>query len=607
MKKKFLTFVYSFICLFGYLVIPHSYAVAAGEFQADYDVQYAIAPSGTAIVTQNVTLTNKLTNLYPQKYSIVIDSQKIKNVIAFDNGGIVTPQISQKDGKTEIILPFNDKVVGLGKQLRFSLRYENTEIAQKNGAIWEVNIPGVANDPDLATYVVSLRTPPTFGPNAYMSPPASAGNRWTKEQMLQGGISAAYGTTQIFDVQVSYFLENPTIAPKTMEISLPPDTAMQKVVIKSLDPKPKTVLTDRDGNWLAQYDLLPAQRLEIQAIAAVSISLRPPTGYTQELTEPDVYKRPLKYWESQNADIVSLSRTYTTPRDIYHFVVGFLTYDYKRVSQTPIRKGAVGALVTPKNSICMEFTDLFIAIARAAGIPSREVIGYAYTTNPRLRPLSLVSDVLHSWPEYYDAGQKLWIPIDPTWANTTGGVNYFDKLDYNHIALSIHGQASTYPYPAGFYKKAGKNSKDVRVEFSDTFPAPASHQLAVSFAFPPSVSSGFAAKGSVIVENTSGEAVSKALVSVQSAPFDVALVQTFAAIPPYAKVSIPVSIPLPSYFMKGKGMITVAVNDQTTRYDFDIEPLVYTVIIPLFIIAVVLIALAFISMRTSILWKPRKQ
>jgi len=54
-------------------------------------------------------------------------------------------------------------------------------------------------------------------------------------------------------------------------------------------------------------------------------------------------------------------------------------------------------------------------------------------------------------------------------------------------------------------------------------------------------------------------------------------------------------------------MITVAVNDQTTRYDFDIEPLVYTVIIPLFIIAVVLIALAFISMRTSILWKPRKQ
>jgi len=112
--------------------------------------------------------------------------------------------------------------------------------------------------------------------------------------------------------------------------------------------------------------------------------------------------------------------------------------------------------------------------------------------------LSLVSDVLHSWPEYYDVGQKLWIPIDPTWANTTGGVNYFDKLDYNHIALSIHGQASTYPYPAGFYKKAGKNSKDVRVEFSDTFPAPASQQLAVSYAFPPSVSSGFAAKGSVI-------------------------------------------------------------------------------------------------------------
>lgn len=82
---------------------------AVGEFQEDYDVQYAIAPSGVTIVTQNVVLTNKMTNLYPQKYTILIDSVNIRNVIAYDNGGVIRPQIKQEDNKTQIILQFNEK------------------------------------------------------------------------------------------------------------------------------------------------------------------------------------------------------------------------------------------------------------------------------------------------------------------------------------------------------------------------------------------------------------------------------------------------------------------------------------------------------------------
>lgn len=607
MKKYLRAFVYSFICLFVYSFIRPPAALAAGEFQADYDVQYVVAPSGTTIVTQNVTLTNKLSNLYPQKYSIIIDSDKIKNVIAYDNGGIVSPQISQKDGKTEILLPFNEKIVGLGKQLRFSLRYENTDIAQKNGSIWEVNIPGVANDPDLESYNVTLRVPPTFGANAYMSPPPGAGTRWNKEQMVQGGISAAYGTTQVFDMSLSYFLENPTVGVKTMEISLPSDTPYQKIIVHSIEPKPKTVLADRDGNWLAQYDLLPAQRLDIVAKVTVTTFLYPSPDAKEELTNPSDYTKPLKYWESQNAQIQALAAQYTTPRQIYNYVVRTLSYDYKRISQTPIRKGAASALVNPENSICMEFTDLFIAIARAAGIPAREIIGYAYTTNSRLRPLSLVSDVLHSWPEYYDSERKLWIPIDPTWANTTGGINYFDKLDFNHIALSIHGMSSDYPYPAGFYKKNGKDSKDVLVKFADVVPKENVGEIVVTYQFPKQVSSGFSANGTVIIENISGTAIGGKKVSIQSAPFDVAIYKELSHIPPYSKVSIPISIPLDSYFLQGKGLITTTVDDQVTTYDFDIQPFIYRFTTPLFIVAIVLLLVVFFTVRSTILWKRRKK
>src|SRR5258706_10587642 len=254
---------YSIISLFVYSIIP-TQIFAAGEFQADYTVQYAVSPTGTTIVTQNITLTNKQTNLYPQKYSILIDSTKIKNIIAYDSHEIVKTDITQPNGKTQIILTFNDKIVGVGKQLEFTLRYENGDIAQKNGAIWEVNIPGITPDADIATYNVSLSVPQSFGPNAYTSPLPQNAGRWTKAQMTTGGVSAAYGTAQAFDVKLSYFIQNPAVTTTQTDIALPPDTAYQTVVIQAIDPKPKNIIRDADGNWLAGYDLLPGTRESVE-------------------------------------------------------------------------------------------------------------------------------------------------------------------------------------------------------------------------------------------------------------------------------------------------------------------------------------------------------
>jgi transglutaminase-like putative cysteine protease len=56
--------------------------------------------------------------------------------------------------------------------------------------------------------------------------------------------------------------------------------------------------------------------------------------------------------------------------------------------------------------VCLEFTDLFIAIARAAGIPAREIDGFGYTQNAINRPISIDEDILHAWPEYYDTAKK---------------------------------------------------------------------------------------------------------------------------------------------------------------------------------------------------------
>lgn len=573
MNKQIL---YLVIGLVAYLLIPLPQAAAAGEFTANYEVSYAITPAGITIVTQTVSLVNRQTNLYPKQYTILLDTLNVKNIIARDDGGTITPTITQNDGKTEILLTFNKQIVGLGKQTQFTLRYENLDIAVKNGSIWEVNIPGISDDQDLGTYNVNLQVSPTFGKNAYLSPLPQGGTLWNRDQMTSGGISASFGENQYAKLTLRYFLDNPGVAPVAAEIALPPDTAFQQISIDSLSPKPIEVVRDEDGNWLARYSLTGGQKLSIEALVSVSMTFKPNgTQRTLDDTEIAKYLKALPYWEADNPTIKSLAAIYTTPKDIYDYVVTTLSYDYERVKTTPKRKGAIATLKTPKESICMEFTDLFIAIARAAGIPAREVVGYAHTTNAKLRPLSLVTDVLHAWPEYYERKQALWIPVDPTWGNTTGGVDYFTKLDFNHIVFAIHGSSSTQPLPAGFYRENGKEGKDVTVEFLGVASPVAPATLIPRIEFPKVVTAGFRASGEVTIENTSGIEAKAINLRIETKPFSFIIEKVNQTIAPYSKLTIPITISIPASTPKGKGLVMVIAGDRTVQYSFDIQPIAW--------------------------------
>lgn len=425
--------------------------------------------------------------------------------------------------------------------------------------------------------------------------------------MMAGGISAAYGTTQSFDVHLSYFIQNTSITPVSSEIAFPPDTANQTVTIVSVSPKPELVSRDIDGNWMARYTLLPGVSETVEAVLHIDVSLLPKEGYTDDQPDISVYTSPQKYWETQNPKIEELAQKYKTPRAIYDYVVSALSYDYSRVNTSPIRKGAVQALASPKNSVCMEFTDLFIAIARAAGIPAREAVGYAYTNNSRLRSLSLVTDVLHAWPEYYDRDRKIWVPVDPTWANTTGGVNYFDKLDFNHIVFALQGKTSDFPYPAGFYRKNGKSTRDVAVSFSTTpFTVPAG-KLSPTFSFPARITAGIRANGTITIENASGVSLPVADIVVQSSPVDVAITQTQSNIPPYGKITIPLNITVPNYLENGSGRIVVSVNGQSSQYGFQIQPITSYFIVPIISFSAILVILIFMTIEQSHIWKHRKK
>src|SRR5690606_7935727 len=115
------------------------------------------------------------------------------------------------------------------------------------------------------------------------------------------------------------------------------------------------------------------------------------------------------FWELNSREVKEAVKDLKDAQEIYEYVVNTLSYNYGKVTGDNVRIGAKGALQDPENAVCLEFTDLFVALARSKGIPARSIEGYAYTQNETLRPLSLIKDVLHAWPEYYDDKKQAWI------------------------------------------------------------------------------------------------------------------------------------------------------------------------------------------------------
>ncbi len=446
---------------------------AAEQFAVDATVTYKVEDSGNTQVMHDIALENLFSSLYATTYTLSLDNinaDKIK--AADDNGNIIPTEIQKTNQRLNIKLTFNEAVVGQGKRRRFKISYENSNFAVKTGEVWEIAIPRLGDNESFRNYLINLEIPDSFGQEAYISPQATNSRSengykiysFSKDVISETGVTAGFGQFQVFAFNLSYHLENPLNVSSQTEVALPPDTAFQKVYYSKVEPKPVTVRIDKDGNYLAVYKLSARQRVDINVEGSVQIfaGFRPFPAPTDESLSTSLL--PTNYWQTQDPNIKMLAGNLKTPKAIYDFVSTKLKYDFSRVQPNATRLGAANALQSPSQAICMEFTDLFVALARAAGIPAREINGYAYTENRELQPLSLVADVLHAWPEYYDKDKGVWIPVDPTWGSTSG-VDYFNKLDLRHFTFVIHGANDREPYPPGSYKLGPNPQKDVFVSF----------------------------------------------------------------------------------------------------------------------------------------------
>ncbi len=495
----------SFIFILFFLCFIFSYFRAQSYADKDFDIStavtYNVQENGDTKVTQNVTIKNKTQFVYSPSYTVSVGFSDVRDVHASSKDGVL-PNAVKKDSQGKSIgVSFPKRIVGIGTKNQFTITYTTSNIAKNKGNTWEVSIPGISDPANFTDYTSDVTVPESFGTPSILKPYKKFKNSTTydysKDEIGKAGIFIVFGDHQFYTLKLSYHLVDSQIVPVKTEIALPPQTNYQDARILSIKPEPADVYQDKDGNWLATYNLKPGEKKDIVANVVVKVFSNS-TQTSQQPSKEDL--KPDKYWESDNQEIKSLAQKLKTPEAIYKYVLKTLSYNYDKISGSNVRLGAEGALNKPNFAVCLEFTDLFVALARAANIPAREVEGYAYTDNSRLRPLSLVADVLHSWPEYYDGKSKTWIMVDPTWGNTTHGLDYFNDLDFDHIVFAIKGQSSTYPVPAGEYKLSG-NSKDVNItlngedRFNDTI------NSSIIPNFPNQAFSGFPIIGTISIQN----------------------------------------------------------------------------------------------------------
>ncbi|HBB76128.1 MAG: hypothetical protein A2186_03000 [Candidatus Levybacteria bacterium RIFOXYA1_FULL_41_10] len=555
-------------------------AFASEFFSTESNAIYTIQNTGRTNVRFNNSLINKSGDSYASSYTLVVGFKNLENIQASDGEGPIGVEKTENDRGTELKLRFNQRVVGKDQKLNFSISFDTFEVAQSQGRIWEVNIPGLSDSNDFDKFSSSVIVPQSLGSPVYIKPDikrvaTSSSNTvvFDKKDLGNSGISMAYGDYQVYRFNLRYQLENANLFPVRTEIALPPSTNYQNVSIDDILPKPTDVVVDRDGNWLAQFSLKSRERIEVNVLGNAQVYLNPKP---QEVKSEDLseYLKPTKYWQTNDPKIQRHAKELKTPEAIYNYTLKTLKYDFQRVKKGQVRLGALDALNKPDSAVCLEFSDLFIALSRAAGIPAREVNGFAYTANSSERPLSLIKDVLHAWPEYYDSKRRAWIMVDPTWGNTTNGVDYFKTLDFDHFAFVIRGIDSQYPIPAGGYKFAGNESvKNVEVSLERTYKKTPVN-ISLKPLFNKKYTAGLSIEGVVIVENNNGEMFDEGILTASSQiltpkkPFH--LIEN---IPPFGKKEVVLSFNKTPFLTNRTDNIKISLGSKEDDVKIKVSPI----------------------------------
>lgn len=490
----------------------------AANYKADYTVQYIPQNHKTTDVKIHVVISNLRADLFIREFSLTFPEQSdLLNVNVENDNELRPAEIKQSQAGTVIKTSFKEPETVKNAQNNLYISFSQKNIFIDKGGSWEVTIPTLSQS-ETSIYNVELFLPSNLKKLSISKPNPTniADDKIVWNNVKAQTIYAVFGDSQVYKLNLIYHLANDSLSRSRVDIALPPETLYQSIYVESLSPKPESFYTDEDGNYMATYVLSPRQSLSPVFKGYATLYAKPQESMLPFVQESIQFQKTYlqkqqKYWEVATI-APQLPDTVSTISDVFNYVLDKLSYDRGRISKDIVRFGAAKALAKPKNAVCMEYTDLFVTAGRAKKEYVREIEGYGYSQDERLRPQSLRTDVLHSWAEYYDINRKLWIPVDPTWQDTSG-IDYFNSLDLNHVVFAIHGKDSVYPLAAGMYKFA--DTRDITVEPVATKPSD-NPDISIKGSFSKKIIDGRDYKTTLSITNTSPVFVKNAQLEVNA-------------------------------------------------------------------------------------------
>lgn len=456
-----------------YYLVSTPVVHAASEFTSSYTSTYQVVKDLPTHVIHDIKITNNLAHIFLTRYTFSVSGASLNNLYVTDGVTKLPFTLDSSNGQATLTIQFPNPVIGYNQTQNLIISYDSQDLVESIGETMAINVPRISYSNEAKDYTRIVKVKGINPQPAYLYPAPTTTTTdadwyvYTYTQNSSDSLSLLFGEQVNYQIDLRYLLKNPELSSLTSELALPPDTPYQQIILDQIDPKPIMITLDSDGNYLARYNLKPQEKLWVTARIYATISPVPRFLDPSSNSLPPDAAPP--YWDTRSLAVTSLAKQLKSPLNFYNYLIENFHYDYDLALNGTTRVGTTAALENPNRVVCTEFTDTFISLARSNQIASREINGYAYSSNPRLRPLTSSVDVLHSWPEYFSTESKQWLQLDPTWGSTTGGVDYFNKLDFSHIAFVRHGAEPDYPLPPGMYKN-DSSEKTISVSVATELP-----------------------------------------------------------------------------------------------------------------------------------------
>jgi len=354
-----------------------------------------------------------------------------------------------------------------GQTYTIKLKYTSFGLIIKSGALRDVYVPAFSktyvfeDEQSIERVTTKVIIPKSIGEINLLRPvtnivPENDNNvlNFTQEDLT--GVTAwiQIGKTQYYTFNIEQPYTTTSSIPivyNQFKIILPRDVISgpitQKVYFTNIAPEPFSTEIDKDGNLTATFRVpvneegiikvdgfaVLTQDNSVNFVNSGTLDQIPASIITSDTASA-------KYWEADASEIEDVAATlkgnetnvYKLVEEAYKYVVGKI--DYSEVKKFGLNQRQ-GALATLRGgaAVCMEYSDLFIALLRSMGVPARAAFGSGYSALDGLT--SSTNTVNHQWAEVYIPSINSWVGVDTTWGENGdtligGDLNHF----YTHVA-----------------------------------------------------------------------------------------------------------------------------------------------------------------------------